>query len=133
MAETARGIGTRVVVIDDDDRTHLIIGSWLGSLGYDVHSFVTAEEAIDFVSREGADIVLTASHVDGTSGARIAEAIRGVSASHTPAVRPPAVVALTLTSESARVVAPGFDAVLRKPCSLDTLLQEISRLAPVSA
>lgn len=127
MGSTSGASGTRVVVIDDDDRTRTVIASWLGSLGYDVHSFTTADDAIEFVSREGADVVLTGSHVDGMSGARIAETIRGQASD-----RAPAFVALTPTSESPTVVEPGFDAVVRKPCSLDTLLQEISRLAPVA-
>lgn len=128
MSRMGGGPGTRVVVIDDDERTTHVIASWLGSLGYEVHSFESASGGIEFVSREGADVVLTGSHVDGMSGARIADAIRGAAGE-----RAPAFVALTPTSESARVVEPGFDAVVRKPCSLDTLLQEISRLAPASA
>ena len=127
MARTVGGAGTRVVLIDDDERTTSRIASWLGSLGYDVHSFGSAEGGIAFVSREGADVVLTGSHVDGMSGARIADAIRGAAPS-----RAPAFVAQTPTSESASVAPPGFDAIVCKPCSLDMLLQEISRLAPAA-
>ena len=115
---------TRVVVIDDEERTVQVLASWLGNLGYVVHGFTSAENAIDFVSREGADVVLTASHVADMGGAQIAASMR-----HARRACPPAFVAMTPAGESSKV-EPGFDAIVRKPCALDTLLNEISRLCP---
>ncbi|WP_169791413.1 response regulator [Sandaracinus amylolyticus] len=116
---------TRVVVLDDEERTVQVLASWLGNLGFVVHGFTSVENAIEFVSREGADVVLTASHVANMGGAQIAASMRDARRAS-----PPAFVAMTPQGESARGVEPGFDGTVRKPCALDTLLTEISRLAP---
>lgn len=116
---------TRLVLVDDDERTVHVLLSWLESLGFDVRAFTSPHDAIDYVSREGADVVITGSHVADMSGVRICESIRD--ASERP---PPAFVGLATTSEGVEANDPMFDAVLRKPCSLDTLLNEISQLVP---
>ncbi|UJR82249.1 response regulator [Sandaracinus amylolyticus] len=125
MSATIGAAATRVVVLDDEERTVHVLASWLGNLGFVVHGFTSAENAIEFVSREGADVVLTGSHVADMGGAQIAASMRDARRAH-----PPALVAMTPTGESARGVEPEFDAIVRKPCVLDALLTAISRLVP---
>lgn len=115
---------TRLVLVDDEERTVHVLLSWLESLGFDVRAFTSPRDAIDYVTREGADVVITGSHVADMSGAHICESIRDASE------RPPAFVGLAKAGEGVEADDPMFDAVLRKPCSLDTLLNEISRLVP---
>lgn len=118
---------TRVVLVDEEERTVHAILSWLAALGYDVHAFTSPRDAIELVAREGADVVVTAAHVGDTSGAQICATIRERCRERGAA---PACIALATASEGIAEGDPAFDGVVRKPCSLDRLLEEISRLVP---
>ncbi|MDQ3037500.1 MAG: response regulator [Myxococcota bacterium] len=115
---------TRLVLVDDEERTIHTLFAWLESLGYDVRAFTSATEAIEHVTREGADVVITGSHVADMSGVQICASIRDATA------HPPAFIGLVSTSEGALANDPAFDAIVRKPCSRDALLNELSRLVP---
>jgi DNA-binding response OmpR family regulator len=116
-------VAPRLVLVDDDERSLVSLAPWLESLGYDVRAFGSARAAIEHVARAGADVVLAGSHAADMSGAQLFASIRDACAR-----RMPALVWLASTSDPVDAMEPGYDAVVRKPCSLDALLHEISRL-----
>jgi CheY-like chemotaxis protein len=125
MGALQRPGAARVVLVDDEEHTVHVLTSWLGSLGYEAHGFTSAQAAVDFVAREGADLVIAGSHVADMGGSRMITALRD--AGHP---RPPRLLAMTPAGSSPSELDPAFDGAVQRHCALGTLLGEISRLLP---
>lgn len=115
----------RVVVVDDDERSLHVLTSWLESLGFEAHAFTSGRAAIAHVAHAGADVALIGSHAADMSGLQVR-----ASMCDTSRTRAPSFVRLAGTNDGIEANDPAFDAVVRKPCSLDALLSEIARLTP---
>jgi FixJ family two-component response regulator len=112
-----------IAVIDDDASFRVALVESLGSLGYEVRGFGSAEE---FVARDGQipfDCVITDIHMPGMSGLDLQRLLVARDC-HVP------VILITARAEpglEARAAACGAVGLLRKPFESDALLGCLAR------
>lgn len=124
-AEAASVRAIRRVLIVDDSRAHrLLIATILRRWGYELHEAGSGAEALELLSREDIDLVLSDWVMPGMSGLEMCRTFRAGGGDHY-------VYFILLTSKSAREdVANGLEAgaddFLSKPISTEELMARIS-------
>jgi DNA-binding response OmpR family regulator len=103
----------RVVLVEDDDLMREWLGRSLSSRGYEVSRFGRADEALDAVSAEPPNVVLSDVHMPGMSGLELGPALRA---------RGIEVPLLLMTADpderlETQALASGASRLLRKPFS----------------
>lgn len=101
----------RIVLIEDDDLMREWLGRSLSSRGHEVDRYRRADEAIEAVSADPPDVVLSDVHMPGMSGIELAQALRA---------RGIGVPLIMMTADPSEVLEARADAVgarclLRKP------------------
>lgn len=121
------GDGRRIVLVDDVELTRAFLGDLLNGYGFDVTLAGNAEEALDQLERQPADLLITDQIMPGMDGWGLLQAIR----SHYPGL--PVLLYSASPARTAGACAEVmFDAVLLKPASTKELLSCIDRLCGTS-
>lgn len=66
----------KVLVVDDEEPVRRLLGRWLRGWGYAVRDAATAQEALEVMQADPADIVLSDIHMPEQDGLWLAEQIR---------------------------------------------------------
>ena len=66
----------RIILVDDEKDFNHTMSFWLRSQGYEVVSFLTGEEALEFLKNESADLVLLDTRMPAMSGIEVLENLR---------------------------------------------------------
>jgi FixJ family two-component response regulator len=112
-----------IAVIDDDDSFRAALVDSLGSFGYGVRGFASAEEFVAAEGEGGCDCVITDIHMPGMSGIDLKRLLTARDC------RVP-VIMVTARGEpglEARAVASGAVCLLRKPFAANALLGSLER------
>jgi signal transduction histidine kinase len=125
-APTLKGIS--VLVVDDDDEGRLIVAMLLEAHQARVFSASSAEQAIDVLQRESADVLLADIAMPEEDGYTL---IRKVRALTTPAASIPAAALTAFARDDDRVNAlrAGFQSHIAKPVDVNLLVTTVARLA----
>jgi len=128
---TARGSGQHVLYVDDDEAMVFLVTRMLEGLGYRISGYERAEEALEAVRADAADVelVVTDFNMPGLSGLEVAQELARI--------RPglPVVITSGYITEELRTNAlqAGVRHLVYKPNTVDELCQVIQRmLATVS-
>lgn len=116
-------VSPRLLVVDDDPMVRLSVVDVLEDVGYDVLDAATGNEAIEILSRQPIEIVLTDIMMEGTSGLELVERL--------PTLRPLS-LAIVMTGFASKDVAisalrsGAFD-LLEKPLTPDLVTRAVER------
>jgi FixJ family two-component response regulator len=116
-----------VAVIDDDDPFRTALVEMLGSLGYGVRDFASAEEFVAVNGDGSFDCIITDIHMPGMSGLDLKRLLMARD-SRVP------VIMITARAEpelEARATASGAVCLLRKPFKTEALIGCLERAAKV--
>lgn len=112
----------RVLLVEDDEVTRYLLVRWLTSQAYDVDGVHDAEVARERLAENTYDAIVTDHDLGLSTGLELL--VHAVSAGHVAASQ---VVIVSGAPPEAEAAAHGF-AVLRKPVSLDRLVEQVERL-----
>jgi two-component system cell cycle sensor histidine kinase/response regulator CckA len=105
----------RLLLIDDEDVTRLVLKELLSALGYEVLEADAGRSGLDLLERERVDAVITDFSLPDLTGAEVARAVK---AAHP---RLPVILLTGWDPDEENLGAEMFDFILRKPCKLDEL------------
>lgn len=120
--------GLRILVVDDDPHTLDLLTTALGTTGAAVASADSAERALEQLTRQGADVIVSDIAMPGEDGLWLMRRVRRLPGKpgRTPAI---ALTALARSEDRVRVLGAGYQLHLTKPVQLDELQRCIARLA----
>jgi DNA-binding response OmpR family regulator len=116
-------MGTKIMVVDDDDLVLSSVEKLLTRFGYSITSFGRGDEAIQAVEQEQFDLAILDMRMPGVNGIDVLRAIRKHEEQSNQAKLP--VIVLTGYSDDEvpmRVLELGADAYLQKPFEIHDLL-----------
>ncbi|MFU9136866.1 two-component system sensor histidine kinase RcsC [Erwinia tasmaniensis] len=119
------GIGNEdilILVVDDHPINRMLLSDQLGSLGYRVKTAQDGVDALNVLSRNEIDIVLTDVNMPNMDGYRLTQRLRQLGLTF-PVV---GVTANALAEEKQRCMEAGMDNCLSKPVTLDTLQKTLA-------
>jgi two-component system cell cycle response regulator DivK len=117
---------TRVLVVEDDERSRRLIVDLLRVHGYEVMQTDRGEVALELVRGARPDLMLLDIQLPGIDGCEALRALRAVPAlANVPAV---AVTASAMPHDRERLFAAGFDRLLPKPIRLRELIDTVAEL-----
>ena len=121
--------GQRVLVVDDDETSRASLAAALETLGAQVSTAQSGQDALDVVAQQHPSVVLSDLAMPDGDGFWLLDHIRHLpnGGGHLPVV---AVTAHAGTADRKRVMAAGFDAYLCKPVDMPTLAGVIVDVAP---
>ncbi len=106
-----------VLIVDDHPINRMLLSEQLGTLGYQVKTAQDGVDALNVLSRNTIDIVLTDVNMPNMDGYRLAQRLRQLG--HVfPVI---GVTANALAEEKQRCMDAGMDNCLSKPVTLDVL------------
>jgi CheY-like chemotaxis protein len=114
----------RVLLIDDEEITRMVVGELLAALGYEVVDAETGKAGLELLQRERIDVVITDFGLDDMTGVDVAEALRQ---------RHPGLPVVLITGwdpGTASLRSEIFDGVILKPCQLEDLDETLERILP---
>ena len=120
-APTKRG---RILVVDDDGINREICVEVLGPLGHEIHTVAGGSEALERITRDRFDLVITDLSMPGVSGWDVAKQVKKAS----PSTRVMLLSGWSVQQEPEKIRAAGIDLVLSKPVQLNELVQAVQRL-----
>lgn len=106
-----------ILVVDDHPINRMLLSDQLGSLGYRVKTAQDGVDALNVLSRNEIDIVLTDVNMPNMDGYRLTQRLRQLGLTF-PVV---GVTANALAEEKQRCMEAGMDNCLSKPVTMDTL------------
>ncbi|MGM3186088.1 two-component system sensor histidine kinase RcsC [Musicola paradisiaca] len=112
----------RILVVDDHPINRRLLADQLGSLGYQVITANDGLDALDVLSKNPVDIVLTDVNMPNMDGYRFTQRLRDMAQTF-PVI---GVTANALAEERQRCLQAGMDNCLSKPVTLETLQQSLS-------
>ena len=77
------GTTVRILVVDDEPHVRTSLASWFRDEGYTVNAACSGKEALDLLTREGADILLIDIKMPGMDGLELQRKVRELSADST--------------------------------------------------
>lgn len=116
--------GRRILVVEDDDDSRMLMAEVLETFGYKVVSAATGQEGLRVLSEQAVDVLLTDLGMPGMGGLEVARAAKAIA----PGV-PVVVVTGWADDEVARARGHEVDAVLMKPVDPDSLLGIVGDMA----
>lgn len=123
----------RVLVVEDEAATALVVSAVLKAQGFDETTVSTGREAVASFRSGAFDVVLMDLHMPDMNGEESARAIRDLEAEQGEHVPILGFTAHACSEEKSRCAAAGMDGFLDKPFSIEELQTEILRHArPVS-
>jgi signal transduction histidine kinase/CheY-like chemotaxis protein len=116
-----------VLVVDDDPNTRELLTEALGTTGARVTAADSARYALERLSREGADVIVSDIAMPGEDGFWLMKRIRALPGElgRTPAI---ALTALARSEDRARAMAAGYQMHLAKPVQLGELQAGVASL-----
>lgn len=111
-----------ILVVDDHPINRMLLSDQLGSLGYRVKTAQDGVDALNVLSRNDIDIVLTDVNMPNMDGYRLTQRLRQLGLTF-PVV---GVTANALAEEKQRCMEAGMDNCLSKPVTLDTLRKTLA-------
>jgi len=111
-----------ILVVDDHPINRRLLADQLGSLGYQCKTANDGVDALNVLSKNHIDIVLSDVNMPNMDGYRLTQRIRQLGLT-LPVV---GVTANALAEEKQRCLESGMDSCLSKPVTLDVLKQTIS-------
>jgi signal transduction histidine kinase/ActR/RegA family two-component response regulator len=127
--QTAQLRDIRVLVIDDERDAVMMLERFIEDRAGYVRTASTAEQALDILTRETFDVIVSDIGMPGVDGYDLIDEIRRRGLA-TPAV---ALTAFAHTDDQQRAIAAGYQAHIAKPVDLVELLGAIGRLAQTAA
>lgn len=107
----------RVLIADDDPLGREFLGEALRSLGYEVTAVATAEDAIERVSKDVPDLVLTDYQMSGKTGVDLLKEIK----KRSPRTAVAVLTAYGTVERAVEAMREGAEDFLLKPCTPETL------------
>jgi CheY-like chemotaxis protein len=116
-----------VLVVDDDPNTRELLTEALGTTGALVTSADSARHALERLSADGADVIVSDIAMPGEDGLWLMQRIRALpgTAARVPAI---ALSALARSEDRDRAVAAGYQMHLAKPVHLGELQEGVAML-----
>lgn len=117
---------SRVLVVEDDEKSRRLLVDVLGHHGYEVVATSTGEEGLREAHARRPDAALLDIQLPGISGFDVLAALRWQAfGERIPVV---AVTASVMEHDRRRILAAGFDAFVPKPVNIGQLLQTLREL-----
>jgi two-component system alkaline phosphatase synthesis response regulator PhoP len=113
-----------ILLIEDEEHISNLIQLNLELEGYIVHHVVTAEEGIQFISRNGVDLVVSDVMLPGISGIEASQKIKRIK----PDIPILMVSALGQSTDRVNGLKSGADDYLSKPFNLEELILRVQKL-----
>lgn len=115
---------TRVLlVIDDEESIHKLLGDFLPSRGYMVHSAYTGPDGLDILRKQGTPVVLTDVRIPGMDGLDVLKAIK----EYDPSIQVVVMTAANDKNIAVEALRLGADDYLEKPFRLAELEDVLER------
>lgn len=121
-------MGYRILVVDDHEVNRQLVSLLLTRAGHDVVEADSGGTALAWLGRKRFDAVLLDISMPEMSGPEVLAHIRANDA--TRALRVVAYTAHAQESDQREMLAQGFDAVLTKPISRQSLMDSLAPVAP---
>jgi len=120
------GAGARILVVDDTPRNSKLLADLLAAQGFQVATAASGPEALEWLRKERADLVLLDVVMPGMSGYDVCREIRRTEdAGYLPVIL---VTALDPEEERVRGLEAGADDFLTKPVNLSELVARVRSL-----
>ena len=110
-----------ILIVDDHPINRMLLSDQLGSLGYRVKTAQDGVDALNVISRNEIDIVLTDVNMPNMDGYRLTQRLRQLGQTF-PVI---GVTANALAEEKQRCIEAGMDHCLSKPVTMDVLKQAL--------
>ncbi|MCL6744820.1 two-component system sensor histidine kinase RcsC [Kosakonia sp. R1.Fl] len=123
--EEARNDDMMILVVDDHPINRRLLADQLGSLGYQCKTANDGVDALNVLSKNPIDIVLSDVNMPNMDGYRLTQRIRQLGLT-LPVI---GVTANALAEEKQRCLESGMDSCLSKPVTLDILKQTLAAYA----
>ena len=114
-----------ILVVDDHPINRRLLADQLGSLGYQCKTANDGVDALNVLSKNHIDIVLSDVNMPNMDGYRLTQRIRQLGLT-LPVIR---VTANALAEEKQRCLESGMDSCLSKPVTLDVIKQTLTLYA----
>ncbi len=115
-----------ILIVDDNTANLKLMRLLLGDAGYDVHTAVSAEDALRLLADRRPRVILMDVQLPGMSGLELTRRLKADATTRGIAVV--AVTAYAARGDEERTLAAGCDEYVAKPVDIDALLQTIARL-----
>jgi two-component system sensor histidine kinase TorS len=119
----------RVLVVEDDEATRIVVGTFLAGLGHTVSTAADGYEAVALAQRQAPDLVFVDIGLPGMDGLTTARRIRETVHYPVPVV---AMSAHVFTPEVERYLSSGMDAFVSKPVTPESLCDAIRTVLPLN-
>jgi DNA-binding response OmpR family regulator len=117
---------SRVLVVEDDEKSRKLLTDVLGHHGFDVAAFENGERAVEDARATRPKAALLDIQLPGISGFDVLAALRAAATGgHLPVI---AVTASVMDHDRRRILAAGFDAYVAKPVNIRELLATLNAL-----
>ncbi len=113
---------TRVLLVEDDDDSRELMAEVLSAAGHAVHPVASGPDALEALSRQPFDVLVTDLGISGMGGLEIARAAKALA----PAIPVVLVTGWAEREDVARARGREVDAVLLKPIDPDSLTQAVA-------
>ena len=119
--------GIRILVVDDDPSACELLSEALGVAGASVQSAESASEAIQLLTRETFDVLISDISMPGEDGLSLIRTVRAMTG---PSAQIPcvALTALARADDRDRAIEAGFQLYLAKPVELTQLQADLAEL-----
>lgn len=130
MPDDIRSEGRPVVLVVDDHRESRLIAEKVLSSHYEVAMVSSGQAALDFIAEHHVDIVLLDIQMPGSlSGVEVLRKLHALPDFSAPVV---AFTAYVMPQHRELYAREGFDALIKKPYTLDDLRDTVRSLLPES-
>ncbi len=114
----------KILVVDDDAINREICVEVLEPLGHQIHAAASGNEALERITRDSFDLVITDLSMPGVSGWDVAKKVKKAS----PSTRVMLLSGWSVQQDPEQTKAAGIDLVLSKPVQLNELAQAVQKL-----
>jgi CheY-like chemotaxis protein len=118
----------RILVVDDNPMNATLARVMLNRAGYEVHVEESAPHALDFLSGQSVDVILTDISMPGMSGKDLCREVHARMGDARP--RLVAHTAFALDHQRASIMEAGFDALVVKPTPRGVLIGAVDPESP---
>jgi PAS domain S-box-containing protein len=122
--------GVKVLVVDDEEDSRLLIQSALERVGACVSTAASAEAAVAFIESHAVDVMISDIGMPDEDGYRLMRRVRALPKSRGGEVPALALTAYARGEDVMRARQAGYQMHLPKPADVDELTRAVARLAP---
>lgn len=110
----------RLLVVDDDQATRVLLASMLGQAGYEVHTAADAAAAVDLARELRPALITLDLAMPGVDGSRLLPVFK-----EDPAIKDIPVLVISALVAGGRIQVPGAAGAISKPIHRDLLLRAV--------